>query len=101
MIDHSYDRGDNLQRLARLKIEEGRTTYTPAILHQEDHNKMHRSKITRIIRVIFALTLMLSAFAVVGNGPALAKGDVGAVYLLTNQAAGNSVAIFDRAADGT
>jgi 6-phosphogluconolactonase len=50
----------------------------------------------------FLMVVILAAsFALSGAGVAAAAGDSGAVYTLTNNAAGNAVAIFNRAADGT
>ncbi|OLC57113.1 MAG: hypothetical protein AUH85_04065, partial [Chloroflexi bacterium 13_1_40CM_4_68_4] len=55
--------------------------------------------ILRVLRYLAILSL-LSAFA--GAAPAFASSDaVGAVYTQTNAAAGNSVLVFDRAADGS
>lgn len=64
-----------------------------------------RNRFTRGIRVIVALAFLLGAFAVSG-GHALAKGEPdnggsGVVYTLTNAAAGNAVAIYTRAGNGT
>src|SRR5436305_1920706 len=52
-----------------------------------------------LVKTLFALAL-LPAFALGSGGAALARGNVGAVYTLTNAAAGNRVAVFDRASDG-
>ena len=50
----------------------------------------------------FFMVVMVAASFVVGSvGVAAAAGNDGAVYTLTNNAAGNAVAIFNRAADGT
>src|SRR5207253_10424596 len=54
-----------------------------------------------LVKTLFALALLLPALALGGGGAAFARGNVGAVYTLTNAAAGNSVAVFDRASDGT
>jgi hypothetical protein len=61
---------------------------------------MHRFHLPRYLRVFFSLALLLSSFAWGSTGFA-ASYDVGAVYALTNQIAGNSVQVFNRAADGT
>lgn len=45
--------------------------------------------------------VLIASFALSGVGVAAAAGSGGAVYTLTNSAAGNEVAIFNRAADGT
>jgi len=45
--------------------------------------------------------VMIISLALSGVGVAAAASDGGAVYTLTNNAAGNEVAIFNRAADGT
>jgi 6-phosphogluconolactonase (cycloisomerase 2 family) len=55
---------------------------------------------TSFIKIFFAFALLLSTFVVGGGATAEAHGDSGAVYVLTNQAAGNGVAVFDRASDG-
>jgi 6-phosphogluconolactonase len=50
----------------------------------------------------FLMVVVLAAsFVLSGVSVAAAAGDGGAVYTLTNGAAGNEVAIFNRAADGT
>jgi 6-phosphogluconolactonase len=46
---------------------------------------------------IVTLAVLLS----IGARSSLAYGDSGAVYTMTNQSTGNSVLVFDRAADGT
>jgi 6-phosphogluconolactonase (cycloisomerase 2 family) len=52
--------------------------------------------------ITFGVVMMLAmSLALSGVGVAAAAGDGGAVYTLTNNAAGNAVAIFNRAADGT
>jgi len=57
------------------------------------------------MKTFIALALLLSTFAIGSNGIAQAAGDTraaaGAVYALTNAAAGNSVVALDRASDGT
>jgi 6-phosphogluconolactonase (cycloisomerase 2 family) len=50
---------------------------------------------------LVAVFALLLAFAGVGSSPAHAGAATGAVYTLTNQASGNAVAVFDRAADGS
>jgi 6-phosphogluconolactonase len=52
------------------------------------------------MRVFFSLALLLSSLAWGTTGFA-AGHDAGAVYALTNSTAGNSVQVFNRAADGT
>ena len=47
------------------------------------------------------VALLAASFALNGASVAAAAGDDGAVYTLTNNAAGNEVVIFTRAADGT
>ncbi len=47
------------------------------------------------------VTILAASFVLSGVGVAAAAGDGGAVYTLTNNAAGNAVTIFNRAADGT
>jgi 6-phosphogluconolactonase len=57
---------------------------------------------TRYTRLFVVAALLLASFAVVsGSASAQGRGPSGAVYTLTNAAAGNQVAIFDRASDGT
>jgi 6-phosphogluconolactonase (cycloisomerase 2 family) len=48
----------------------------------------------------FVAAALIASFAFSGVGAAAAAGDSGAVYTLTNSAAGNAVEIFTRAADG-
>src|SRR5512141_2642613 len=55
---------------------------------------------TKLMQLMVAAVLIMS-FVLSGTGVAAAAGDSGAVYTLTNSAAGNEVAIFNRAADGT
>ena len=50
---------------------------------------------------LLMVVILAASFALSGAGAAAAAGDNGAVYTLTNSAAGNAVAIFNRAADGT
>lgn len=49
----------------------------------------------------FVAVVLVASFALSGAGVAVAAGDRGAVYTLTNSAAGNAVMVFNRAADGT
>ncbi len=63
------------------------------------------STVTRGMRLFLALALLLAGAAWVGGTHAYAQegdhhGTVGAVYLLTNSATNNSVAIFNRADNG-
>lgn len=58
---------------------------------------MHRFNLAKVFAVI---AILLASFGFVG-GNASADVPRGAVYTLTNQAAGNAVAAFDRAPDGT
>ncbi len=62
---------------------------------------MHEDRMRRLVVcstfAIAVLTLLLGVFA----QKSMAQGLPGAVYTLTNQATGNSVIVFDRAADGT
>lgn len=55
---------------------------------------MHRFRSLAVAAALAAAFLVLAA-------PAMANGGRGAVYTLTNQASGNEVAIFERAADGS
>jgi 6-phosphogluconolactonase (cycloisomerase 2 family) len=59
---------------------------------------MHR---TNIFKAFLALVLLATVFAWGGAGGAQAHGNNGAVYILTNQAAGNGVAAYTRANNGT
>ena len=52
-------------------------------------------------RLKFVWRLISTAVVAVAALSATARADSGAVYTLTNQAAGNAVAVFKRAADGT
>ena len=53
-------------------------------------------------RLLLVLALLLSAFAFALSGAtAGAAGTPGAVYAITNAAAGNALAVFDRAPNGT
>ena len=53
-------------------------------------------------RVAMALLVMVGLAALAGGGVAsAASGSAGAVYAITNAAAGNEVAVFSRADDGT
>ena len=57
---------------------------------------------TNYSRLFVVAALLLASFAVVsGSASAQGRGPSGAVYTLTNAAAGNEVAVFDRASDGT
>ena len=67
---------------------------------------MHRTNITRAMRLFLALALLLTGAAWLGSTQTYAQsqdhhGNAGAVYVLTNSASNNHVAIFDRASDGT
>ena len=69
---------------------------------------MFRTKVFDRVKVIFAFALLLSTFAWGSGAIAHAAGNdaqdshsSGAVYTLTNEAAGNRVVAFDRASDGT
>jgi 6-phosphogluconolactonase (cycloisomerase 2 family) len=59
------------------------------------HKSSHR------IRTLLAVLAMLAASLVVGAVPAVAAPDSGAVFTLSNDAGGNTVLVFARAADGT
>jgi hypothetical protein len=62
---------------------------------------MHKQRIRRLV-VSATLSIVAVALPMVFSVPnMLAQGFTGAVYTLTNQAVGNSVIVFDRAADGT
>ena len=60
---------------------------------------MNRFHFTRSVRLLFAFGLIATAFATL-VGTASASGWAGHVYTITNEAGGNRVAIFDRAANG-
>jgi hypothetical protein len=62
--------------------------------------KLRNGMLGRLHRVVLLLALLLSALAWGGTASA-ASHDSSAVYVLTNAAAGNAVAIFDRRSDGT
>lgn len=65
-----------------------------------DH-KMYAYRIRRLVVTgVFAVAL-LALLLVVSADKSWAQGLPGAVYTLTNQPTGNSVIVFDRAADGT
>lgn len=55
----------------------------------------------RIGKTIAALALVLSAFAWSGGAPVHAASTPGAVYAMSNEATGNRILVFNRAADGT
>jgi len=56
----------------------------------------------RCARLLVVAALLLASFAVVsGSASAQGRSPAGAVYTLTNAVAGNQVAVFDRAPDGT
>jgi 6-phosphogluconolactonase len=58
-------------------------------------------RISSVVRLFIALAVLVSSLALVG-GQASAKGvGHGAVFTLTNEAAGNAVAVFSRGSDGT
>src|SRR5436309_3092441 len=59
------------------------------------------AKVMNLARFVFAALLLLTAM-LVGHSPAAAAPDgPHAVYVLTNASAGNAVAVFNRAPDGT
>src|ERR671932_2158567 len=62
---------------------------------------MYRTGVGRTVRMLFALAISVATFA--GHGIALvsAEGQPGAVYALSNAAAGNTVVVWNRASDGT
>ena len=62
---------------------------------------MYRTGVGRTVRMLFALAILVATFA--GHGIALvsAAGQPGAVYALSNAAAGNTVVVWHRASDGT
>ncbi len=60
---------------------------------------MHRFHFTFALRALFVVGLLASAFAAL-VGSAGAHGWDGQVYTITNEAGGNRIAIFNRAADG-
>ena len=53
------------------------------------------------LRLLFIAALVAPLLATGAGSAAAAAGTPGAVYVLTNSAAGNEVAVFDRSADGT
>lgn len=59
--------------------------------------KIHK----RIMRSLSVALAPLLVLLVVGAVPAVAGGSTGAVYTLSNDATGNAVLVFHRAADGT
>ncbi|HEV2126837.1 MAG TPA: beta-propeller fold lactonase family protein, partial [Chloroflexota bacterium] len=61
---------------------------------------MTRSRGRRPLKLLLVLAIIVSSLAISG-GAALAQGNSGAVYTLTNNAAGNEVAVFSRMADGS
>jgi 6-phosphogluconolactonase len=60
-----------------------------------------RGMVERGVRAAVALGSLVVATIIGGALPAGATPGPNAVYVLTNQAAGNEVAVFDRAGDGT
>jgi 6-phosphogluconolactonase len=62
---------------------------------------MKRMNMGGVIKVLLACALFLTTFGWGGGAAFAAPAPVGAVYVLTNAAAGNAVAVFQRAADGT
>ncbi len=58
--------------------------------------KLRRMSTSGVLSAAAVLALLLG-----GTSSALAQGRTGTVYVLTNQASGNSVIVFDRNADGT
>lgn len=61
--------------------------------------KLHRGAAGGVYRAAMLLALLMAAFAWGGTAGATSRGD-GAVFVLTNGAAGNAVAIFRRDGDG-
>jgi hypothetical protein len=69
---------------------------------------MYRLRIPRYLHILFALTLLLPALAVGSANPASAQSDgpdrrgaQGVVFTMTNEASGNRVIMYSRAADGS
>jgi 6-phosphogluconolactonase len=69
---------------------------------------MHRLLVSRFGKTLLALALLVTTLAVGGGVRAEAKSinvnsnqEYGAVYVLTNQTAGNNVMAYDRASDGS
>src|SRR4051794_2025268 len=62
--------------------------------------KLRKGTPGRLHRVAILLALLLSALAWGGTASAESRSN-DAVYVLTNAAAGNAVAIFERQSDGT
>ena len=60
---------------------------------------MSRTRILSAIRSLSAVALLVSSFALAHNS-ASASSAPGSVYTLTNSAAGNAVAVFDRSPSG-
>lgn len=63
--------------------------------------KVRTGNLAKIVKGIVAFSLLLGAFAFTGASTTQAKGLSGAVYVLSNSAAGNSVLLFDRDSDGS
>src|SRR5262245_59989111 len=59
---------------------------------------MHRMN---VLKTFFVVALMASLFAWGGSSGAQAQANNGAVYVLSNQVAGNAVMVYDRSNDGT
>jgi 6-phosphogluconolactonase len=77
-----------------------------SIFKQED-KKVFRKNVFGTVKAALASALLLSTIAWAGGATATARaagisdGNSGALYTLTNAAAGNSVVAYDRANDGT
>jgi 6-phosphogluconolactonase (cycloisomerase 2 family) len=65
----------------------------------EENKKMARTRILTVIRFLSAVALLAASFGL-AHGSASASAAPGAVYTLTNAAAGNAVAVFHRAPSG-
>jgi 6-phosphogluconolactonase (cycloisomerase 2 family) len=52
----------------------------------------------RSVNIVIGITFLF--LSLIGNAAAQSREERGAVYVLTNQAAGNTVAVFDRGQDG-
>lgn len=68
--------------------------------YEKEGHVMNRSRGRWSLKLLLALAVIVSSFAISG-GAALARGNSGAVYTLTNSPAGNEVAVFSRMADGS
>lgn len=66
----------------------------------EENKKMARKRISTVIRLLSAVALLTSFFALAHGSASAGSASPGAVYTLTNAAAGNAVAVFHRSPSG-